>query len=80
MCKIVDFSIPQDAIVEQSQFEKYQDLARKIRRIRLVKDKVIPFVVGTLGAIPRALKANLEETGVGLIYGVSPVYLVQQQS
>ena len=40
MCKIVDFSIPQDARVEQSQdekFEKYQDLEREIRRIWQVK-------------------------------------------
>ena len=35
MCQIVDFSIPQDARIEQSQdekFETYQDLASENRR------------------------------------------------
>ena len=69
MCKIVHFSIPQDARVEQSydeKFQKYQDLAREIRRIWQVKVKVIPLVVGALGTTPRALKANLEEIGVDM--------------
>ena len=40
MCKIVDFSIAQDARVEQSQdekFETYQDLASENRRIGRLK-------------------------------------------
>ena len=57
--------------MEQSQdekFEKHQDLAREIKRIWhvKVKVKVIPPAVGTLGTIPRALKANLEEIGVNV--------------
>ena len=63
-CKIVDLSIPQGATVEQSsdeKFQKYQDLAREIKRIWQIKVQVTPPVVGTLGTIPRALKANLEE-------------------
>ena len=82
MCKIVDFSIPQDAGVEQSQdekFKRYEDAAREIRRIWLVKGKVIPFVVGTLRNTPRALKANLEWT-LGLMYCRSPFFLEWQQS
>lgn len=59
MCKIVDFSIPQDSRVEQSQneqFEKFQDLARDIKRISQAKLKVITLVVRALWTIQRALK------------------------
>ena len=57
---MVDFSVPhvQDAKVEQSQdekFEKYQDLAKEIRRLWQVKVKVISLVVGALATIARAL-------------------------
>lgn len=59
MFKIVDFSIPQDSRVEQSQneqFEKFQDLARDIKRISQAKLKVITLVVRALWTIQRALK------------------------
>lgn len=76
--------MPQDARVEQSQdekFEKYQDLARKIRRIWHIKVKVMPLIVGALGTVPMAFKTNLEETAVGVgIDLLSPFFLVQQQS
>ena len=67
--------------MEQSQDEKYQDLARKIRRIWHIKGKVMPLIVGALGTIPRAFAANLEEIAVGVgIDLLSLFFLVQQQS
>ena len=64
MCQIVDFSIPQDSRVQErqsEQFEKFQDLAREIKRIWQAELKVITHVVGP---IQRAMKANLEEIGM----------------
>ena len=67
MCKIVDFSIPQDSRVKQGQdgkFEKFHDLARKIRRTWQVKLKVITLIVGALGTIQRASKLSLPRRNI----------------
>lgn len=67
MCQIVDFSLPQDPRVQErqsEQFEKFQDLAREIKRIWQAELKVITHVVGPIGTIQRAMKANLEEIGM----------------
>ena len=40
--------------------EKYQDLARKFRKMWVVKTKVIPVVMGDLGSAPMNLKSNLK--------------------
>jgi hypothetical protein len=56
---IIDITIPGDARVtekEREKVERYQDLAREIRRIWKTSVTVIPIVVGALGAV-----ANLHE-------------------
>ena len=38
---------------EKDKIEKYQDLGRELQKIWNVKVKIIPLVVGYLGAIPK---------------------------
>ena len=61
-CQIIDVAIPEDngvrAWKEDKKVEKYQDLARKVRKMWGVKTKVIPVVVGALGSIPLRLNDN----------------------
>ena len=55
-CKIIDFGVPRDSRIddkEKKKIEKYQDLGRELQKIWNVKIKIIPLVVGYLGAIPR---------------------------
>ena len=56
---ILDIAVPGDARVtekEREKVEKYQDLAREIRKIWNTSVTVIPIIVGALGAV-----ANLHE-------------------
>ena len=56
---IIDIAVPGDARFkekEREKVEKYQDLAREIRRIWNTSVTVIPIVVGALGAV-----ANIHE-------------------
>ena len=52
-CKIIDFEVPGDSRIEneQDKIEKYQDLGRELQKIWNVKVKIIPLVVGSLGAM-----------------------------
>ena len=66
-CQIIDVAIPEDRRVrakEDKKIEKYQDLAREVRKMWGVRTKVIPIVVGALGTIPLRLKENLRTIGV----------------
>ncbi len=51
---------------ETEKIQKYQDLARELRKIWQVKVKVVPVVVGALGNIPKALGKHLEEIGTNV--------------
>ena len=60
-------AIPEDGRVRakgDEKVEKYQYLAREVRKMREVRTKVIPIVVGALGTIPMRLKENLRTIGV----------------
>ena len=55
-CKIIDFAPPGDSRIEEKEkekMEKYQDLRRELQKIWNVRVKIIPLVVGSLGAIPK---------------------------
>ena len=54
--QIIDVAMPEDVSVrvkEDEKVEKYQDLARGIRKMRGVRSKMIPIVVGALGTLYR---------------------------
>ena len=66
-CKIIDFAVPGDSRIkekEKEKIEKYQDLRRELQKIWNVRVKIIPLVVGSLGAIPKQFGNRLKEIGV----------------
>ena len=66
-CKIIDFAFPGDSSTEEKgkeKIEKYQDLRRELQKIWNVRVKIIPLVVGSLGAIPKQFGNRLKEIGV----------------
>ena len=58
-CKIIDFAVPGDSRID----EKEKDLKRELQIIWNVTVKIIPLVVGSLGAIPKQFGTKLKETG-----------------
>ena len=63
-CKIIDFVVPGDSRIEEKEkdkIEKYQDLGRELQKIWNVKVKIIPLVVGSLGAIPKLFGNRLKQ-------------------
>ena len=65
--KIPDFAVPGDSRIEEKEkdkIEKYQDLGRELQNIWNVKVKIIPLVVGSLGAIPKQFGNRLEQIGI----------------
>ena len=66
-CKIIGFAFPGDSRSEEKEkdkIEKYQDLGRGLQKIWNVKVKIIPLVVGSLGAIPKQFGNGLKEIGI----------------
>ena len=66
-CKIIDFAVPGDRRIEEKEkdkIEKYQDLGRELQKIWNVKVKIIPLVVGSLGAIPKQFGNRLKQIGI----------------
>ena len=62
ICKIIDFAVPGDRRIEKEKdkIEKYQNLGRELQKIWNVKVKIIPLVVGSLGAIPKQFGNRLK--------------------
>ena len=46
------------------KIEKYQDLGRELQKVWSIKVKIIPLVVGCLGAIPKQFGNRLKQIGV----------------
>ena len=65
-CKIIDFAVPGDSQIEKEKdkVEKYQDLGRELQKIWNVKVKIIPLVVGSLGALPKQFGNRLKQIGI----------------
>ena len=66
-CKIIGFAVPEDSRIEEKvkyKIEKYQDLGRELQKIWNVKVKIMPLVVGCLGAIPKQFGNRLKEIGI----------------
>ena len=64
-CNIIDFAVPYDNGVdnkEAGKIDKYQDLAREIKRLWKTQVKIITDVVGALGTTPRLLPKRLRKT------------------
>ena len=68
-CKIIDFAVPGDSRIEEKEkdkIEKYQELGRELQKIWNVKVKIIPLVVGSLGAIPKQFGNRLKQIGIAV--------------
>ena len=66
-CKIIDFAVPYGGSVddkEAEKIEKYQDLAREIRRIWKTQVKQFSVVIGAFGTMPRLLRKRLKDIGI----------------
>ena len=66
-CKIIDFAVPGDSRIEEKEkekIEKYQDLRRELQKTWNVTVKIIPLVVGSLGATPKQFGNRLKETDI----------------
>ena len=66
-CKIIDFAVPGDSRIKEKKkdkIEKYQDFGRELQKMWNVKVKIIPLVVGSLGAIPKQFGNRLKQIGV----------------
>ena len=66
-CKIIDFAVPGDSRIEEKEkdkIEKYQDFGSELHKIRNVKVKIIPLIVGSLGAIPKQFGNRLKQIGI----------------
>ena len=66
-CKIIDFAVPGGSRIEEKEkdkIEKYQDFGRELQKIWCVKVKIIPLVVGSLGAIPKQIGNRLKKIGI----------------
>jgi len=48
-------------------WNRYQDLARELKRLWKVETKVIPIVVGALGTVTKSLEKNLKKAGSNVI-------------
>ena len=73
-CKIIDFAVSGDSRTEEKdkdKIEKYQDLGRELQKIWNVKVKIIPLVVGSLGAIPKQFGNRLKQ--IGILVGTAQV-------
>ena len=66
-CQIIDFAVPYDTRVdekEKEKIQKYQDLARELKKLWNKNVKVIPVIVGALGTTPSRLSKRLKEIGI----------------
>ena len=66
-CQVIDFAVPGDSRIEDKErekIEKYQDLARELQKVWNVRVKIIPLVVGSLGAIPKLFGKRLKDIGI----------------
>jgi len=66
-CQIIDFAVPYDTRVdekEKEKIQKYQDLARELKKLWNKNVKVIPVIIGALGTTPSRLRKRLKEIGI----------------
>ena len=67
LTQIIDFAIPYDTRVVQKENEKmdrYQDLAREIKKLWDTQVEVIPIIIGALGTIPTRFDGWLEKLDI----------------
>ena len=64
ICHLVDFVVPTDhrmKIKDRKRRDKYLDFVRVIKKLWNMKLKVIVFILGALGTIPKSIDKSLRE-------------------
>ena len=67
ICKIIDFAVRGDNRIEEKEkdtIEKHQDVGRELQKIWNVKVKIIPLLVGCLGAMRKQFGNRLKQIGI----------------
>ena len=49
---------------ESEKIEKYQDLARELKKLWNMKVVIIPVIIGTLGTTPKNIRKRMDEIGI----------------
>ena len=68
ICKIVDFAVPADHIInvkESEKKDKYFDLARELKKLWNMKLTIVPIVIGAFDTITKGLLKALWDLEVG---------------
>ena len=68
-CQLIDIACPGDNKVaekEDEKIDKYMDLPRKVSNWWNVKVKIIPVVIGALGAVPTLLESRIKDIGISI--------------
>ena len=63
----MDITVPADSNMlhkETERYEKYQDLAREIKKIWKSRTEVVPVAVGALSSKSKKLPGQLEQLGI----------------
>ena len=63
----MDIAFPEDSNIlkkESEKYEKYQDLAREIKRIWKSGTEVVPVAVGALSSKSKKLAGHLKQLGI----------------
>ena len=63
----MDIAVPEDSNILQKEsetYEKYQDLAREIKRIWKSKTEVVPVAVGSLSSKSKKLAGHSKQLGI----------------
>ena len=66
---MIDFAVPGDSRIkgkEKDKIQKYKDLGRELEKKWNVEVKIIPLVVGSLGAIPKQFGNRLKHIGIAV--------------
>ena len=66
VCQIIDVNVPRVKLKEKEEIDKYQDLAKELRKLCKVKTRVVPIVIRALGTITKGVVGHLERIGVNL--------------
>ena len=62
--------------MEKEKIEAYQDLRRELQKIWHLRVKIMPLVVGSLGAIPQQFGNKLKETGITAEIGHDDIVII----
>ena len=64
-CKIIDFAVPGDSRIEEKRKIRYKNIKSWKGSYRSISSvKIIPLVVGSLGAIPKQFDNRLKQIGI----------------